>query len=44
VAAIAHTMAGSCTRTPQMPAGRAMLAAADVEKVRSWVQAGAMNN
>jgi hypothetical protein len=44
VAALAHTRAANCGSTPQMPEGRPMLSAAEIEKVRSWVQAGAMNN
>jgi hypothetical protein len=39
-----RTRIGSCTNTPRMPDNRAMLPADQIEKVRSWVQAGALNN
>jgi hypothetical protein len=44
VATLAHTRAGNCARTPQMPDNRPMLPADQIEKVRSWVMAGALNN
>jgi hypothetical protein len=44
VAALAHTKAGNCARTPQMPDNKPMLPASDIDKVRSWVQAGAKND
>lgn len=39
-----RTQAGMCRNTPRMPEGRAMLAADQIAKVRSWIQAGALNN
>ncbi|HET6336286.1 MAG TPA: hypothetical protein VFG30_23855 [Polyangiales bacterium] len=44
VATLAHTRAGSCARTPMMPDNKPMLPADQIEKVRSWIMAGAMNN
>lgn len=39
-----RTMLGSC-RVPQMPAGgAAKLAQADIDRIRAWIMAGAMNN
>ncbi|HKP62207.1 MAG TPA: hypothetical protein VJV78_35990, partial [Polyangiales bacterium] len=44
VHALAHTQVGSCARTPRMPDNKPMLSAADIDKVKSWVQAGALDN
>jgi hypothetical protein len=44
VATLAHTRAGNCARTPMMPDNKPMLPADQIEKVRSWIMAGAMNN
>lgn len=41
--ALARTDLGSC-KVPKMPAGGAMLSAGDLELVRSWIAAGALNN
>jgi hypothetical protein len=40
---IERTMLGSCN-VPQMPAGGAKMAQADIDKVKAWIMAGAMNN
>jgi hypothetical protein len=40
--AVDHTNLGSCTVTPMPPGG--MLTAAQVEQIKSWIQAGAMND
>ena len=39
-----RTQIGMCRNTPRMPEGKPMLAADQLAKVRSWIQAGAMNN
>lgn len=44
VAVLAHTKAGNCANTPKMPDNKPMLPPADIDKVRSWVMAGALNN
>jgi hypothetical protein len=38
-----RTMLGSCN-VPQMPSGGNKLAQADIDKVKAWIMAGAMNN
>jgi hypothetical protein len=38
-----RTMLGSCN-VPQMPQGGAKLGQADIDKVKAWIMAGAMNN
>jgi hypothetical protein len=40
---IERTMLGSCN-VPQMPAGAQKWAQADIDKVKAWIMAGAMNN
>ncbi|HET6335099.1 MAG TPA: hypothetical protein VFG30_17870, partial [Polyangiales bacterium] len=40
---VERTMLGSCN-VPQMPAGMAKWSQADIDKVKSWIMAGAMNN
>lgn len=41
--ALDQTMLGSC-RVPAMPRNAAKLGQADLDKVRSWIEAGAQNN
>jgi hypothetical protein len=40
---VERTMLGSCN-VPQMPAGMAKWSQADIDKVKAWIMAGAMNN
>lgn len=40
---IERTMLGSCN-VPQMPAGGTKWSQADIDKVKAWIMAGAMNN
>lgn len=44
VAVLAHTQVGDCANTPRMPDNLPMLPASDIDTVRSWVTAGALNN
>jgi hypothetical protein len=39
-----HTMLSGCARTPKMPDNKPMLPQADIDKVVSWVKAGAKND
>ena len=39
-----RTQIGMCSRTPRMPEGKAKLAQADIDVIKAWIQAGAMND